>query len=424
MKNFIKGVMAISLSMLAVSSLSAQGLKVAPLSDRYQLEALGMSANHRYVTGLNIASYRAFVWNTEDDTIIENEGDYANCDFRHVTDDGRAFGIIGLDDMVTTNAAWLDPDGKVNILDEDMSACYDVTPDGKIAVGCLLDIDMWWPTACVWNDGVRTILPCPSFFECGIDNDGANAQFVSADGKVIAGYLLDNHSSRPAIIWRLQDDGTYAYEVISEKYWELNDGEGKPYREFQCLGLSQDGKWLCVAVQEEGATGFSRSEKVARLNLETNELEVANYPETSFYDGDSSYPSGISNDGTVVGTIVDEVEFRRGFYWRSGSSDAENLADAYPQYEELAHYDGFMHSVIGISADARYIVGYGLPVTIKNGQADYDFVSYLLDTGVASSINNIRAPQVKNLRRYNLYGQPVGVDARGLIIEGNKLVIK
>lgn len=408
-------IMSMAASLLSLGAV-AQSIVLSPYDTPMQLEALGMSDNHRYITGLNVASFCAFVWDTETGAVVESQGDFLNCDFRAITDDGRAFGILGADDMVTTYAAWLSADGEPHLLDTLMSACYDVTTDGTLAVGCLLD-EMWYPTACYWKDGERHMLPCPTKAECGIANDGANAQFVSADGKVIVGYLQDDNSSRPALVWRLQADGSYQADVISKPFWELRDGMGKPYRRFEALGVSANGEWVCLALQGEK----NARERAGRMNLLTGQVQQAECPSPAFYADDTCYPSGIADDGTVVGTICDASGFRRALLWRADSLEAGQLADAFPALEVISTLDAFMNHGIAISPDGRYICGYGCPVFQDElGEADYGFQSYLIDTLGGLSL---AAPHVQAMpsASYDLSGRPVERPCGGLRVHDGRV---
>lgn len=402
---------------LTCNSLVAQVFNATPVDGASQYEALGMSANHRYVVGLNVATYKGFVWDTDNNTFLQNQGDYANTDFRHVTDDGRAFGTLGEDDMVTTNAAYFETEGKIHLLENSMSACYDVTPDGSVAVGCLLD-ELWTPKACIWVDGKRVMLPCPTNRQTSIVNYGANAMFISGDGKVIAGYLQDNLSSRPLIIWRQAEDGTYDFDVVSEKYWEETDGQGKPFRKFECLGLSQSGEWVCLAVQREGEGGYTTPESLARLNLVTGELEEAKYPTDKFSESDSSFPSGIANNGTVIGSLLHDEMGYKGIVWKAGNENVECISDVFPQFDKLKLYENFIHMAVAISPDAKYIAGFGC-------SADYEYQSYLINARTPLDIEHVfENNNIEPNRSFNLYGQPVDASTKGLIIERNKLIIR
>ena len=391
-------------------AVSAQSLQTSDIADQHQYEALGMSANHRYITGLNAGTYRAFIWDTEAGTIIENDGDYANCDFRAITNDGHAYGILGSEDMVTTNASIIDANGKVSILEHDMSQVFDVTPDGSVAVGCLLDAT-WLPTAAVWRNGKRILLPIPTPDECGFQHDGANAQYISADGKVIAGYLQDWHSSRPGIVWRLQDDGSYKADVISKGRWELNQGEGKPYLEFSPLGISPNGKWLCLAAQKEGAFNMPGREFMIRMNLETGEVIESGNPVTEMcdQDNDNFYPTAIADDGTCVGVIRTATNML-GIIWRNGTSGPSLLSEEFPTIEQFAGYDEYVGNPVAISADGAYIAGFGCPFTFTAGGLDYNFESYLLYTGKATGIADIKSIKLPS-STYNIQGQAINPSA-------------
>lgn len=411
------------LSVLAVAlciTVNAQTITTSEFSPALQLEGLGMSANHRYVTGLNVATFRAFIWDTVTGDVVENDGDYANCDFRCVTNDGRAFGILGLDDMVTTNASSFGLDAAVTTVDEEMSQVFDVTSDGKIAVGCLLD-DMWLPTACVWKDGERAILPCPSPEECGFDHDGANALYVSADGSIIAGYLQDWHSSRPAIIWRLQNDGSYKADVISKDVWELNFGGGKPYLEFQVQGISPNGKWICLAAQKEGEDFMPTYEFMVRMNLETGEIIESEVPNIDDFYADEMgfYPSSIADDGTIVGSLR-TFDGIRGLYWAADEAAPRYLSEVFPQFDLLVESDYYAHVPVKITADAKHIMGFGIPfIEYEDGYIEDNFITYLISKddadGVSIITHNFSADKT-----FNLHGQRVARDSKGIVISNGR----
>ncbi len=407
----------------------AQNITTSPVSDRYQLEALGASSNMRYVTGMNVARYGAFIWDTENNEVGEIIGDFANCDFRGVTNDGTAFGTISNEDMVTTYSASFDMTGKSKTIESQMSTIYGVTPDGSIAVGCMLDEIMWWPTACIWKDGVRTELPVPSKAECGIDHDGANAQFISADGKVIVGYLQDWVSARPAIVWRQQADGTYAADVISKDIWESAYGQGKKYLRFEPLGLSENGKWLCLSAQKEAGGSMPTPEFMVRMNLETGEIIESETPDFDFFEPTVTniYPTSIANDGTCIGSTKDEMGNQSGVIWKAGDKAPKLLAEVYPTVSQFEEYDYFQHHPITISADGKKIVGFGCPITVYEDGTDYDFETYLLDTEGTDGIATLKTMKPSaSSRSYTINGQQVlNKKQPGLYIEnGKKILVK
>ena len=406
----------------------AQKLTTTTANDRYQLEALGASSNMRYVTGLNVANYVSFIWDTETGNISEINGEYANCDYRAITNQGIAYGTLSAEDMVTTFSAHFDMNGTSTILDSQMSAVYDVTPDGSIVVGCLLDDIMWWPSACIWKNGERIMLPSPTEEECGIANDGACAQFISADGKIIVGYLQDWVSSRPAIIWRQQADGSYVADVISKDIWELRYGDGKKYLKFEALGISANGKWVCLAAQKEADGSMPTPEFMIRMNLETGEIFESETPDILYFEPavDNIYPTSIANDGTCIGSTRDELGFQRGVIWKIGDKAPKLLADEFPTLAQFEDYDAFHHHPITISSDGRKIVGYGCPVTIDaSGASDYDFVTYLLDMDGVDGIATIQTAKPASTASYNLAGQRIeGNKSKGGIVirNGHKFI--
>lgn len=409
------------IALAACMTANAQTINISEYSPALQLEGLGMSANHRYVTGLNVATYRAFIWDTQNNEVVENDGDYANCDFRAITNDGCAYGILGLDDMVTTNASTFGLDAATSTVEQDMSQIFDVTPDGTIAVGCLLD-DMWMPTACIWKNGERTILPCPTPEECGFDHDGANAQYVSADGSVIAGYLQDWHSSRPAIIWRLQADGSYKADVISKDIWELNYGDGKTYLEFQVQAISPNGKWLCLAAKKEAADFMPTYEFMVRMNLETGEITESAEPNIDEFYADEMgfYPSSIADDGTCIGTLQC-FDSMRGLYWAADEAAPRYLAEVFPQFDMLVEADYNVHVPVTITADAKHIMGFALPfIEEEDGELYDNFITYLISKDETDGISVLTHNFGTTNATYNLHGQRVGKNNRGIVIRNGK----
>lgn len=402
----------------------AQTIRTSDIAPNLQLECLGMSANHRYITGLNVGTYCSFVWDTETDAIVEHNGDHANSDFRGVTNDGVAYGILspdGSEDFMDVHSFRFGQDGIAQPVEQDgavMSQVFAVTPDGSVAVGCLLD-EMWLPTPCVWKDGERQMLPLPSSQDCGFGHDGACAQYVSADGKVIAGYLQDWYSSRPAIIWRQQADGTYVADVVSKEYF----GEGKSYNRFMAQGISGNGKWLCIdckKISEEAGLGGGF---MARMNLETGELTEAEYPDFISQDDNNFWPTSIADDGTCIGVLEQFDGYRQGLIWKGDATVPQLLSEMLPELEILQDYDFFMNNPVAISADGKYIAGYGCPITFYPDGPDYDFQSYLISIDGATGIANIKTHQLNNNRIYNISGQRVSHDFRGIIIRDGKKTI-
>lgn len=394
----------------------------------YQLEALGMSDNHRYVCGLNVATFSSFIWDTETGKVTHHDGDHINSDFRCVTDDGQAYGILspdGSEDMMEMYAATFGTDGVAQILDDEKTQIFDVTPDGTIAVGSTLD-DMWMPTACIWRNGERSFLPVPTSAECGIAHDGANAMFVSADGKVIAGYLQDWYSSRPAIIWRMQEDGNYKPEVVAKDYW----GNGNTYRRFETLGLSANGEWLALSVQYHETEEKATLERMARMNLITGELTESADPVVDYFDNEEMYyyPTAVANDGTCIGNLIQFDGARQGLIWQGDDYAPRYMTTVIPGIERLEEYDFFINCPVAISPDGQYIAGFGCPITEHEDGLDYDFESYLLNRNGSTfdAIQTVKLPGVTKQGLYDLLGRRLlSAPKKGLYIEnGNKHFVK
>ena len=128
-------------------------------------------------------------------------------------------------------------------------ACFAISNNG-IAVGnngyC----------ACYWKDGKEIELPQPAEGDAARDGMG-NAFSVSANGKYIignvstgAGYSVDNLMTEP-VIWTLQADGTYAYEVLPHDKTDFS-GRAPQYISAQCI--SEDGKFVVVQVRDYSGT--------------------------------------------------------------------------------------------------------------------------------------------------------------------------
>lgn len=402
----------------------AQEIKTSEISEPLQLECLGMSANNRYICGLNVATFRSFVWDTETDAVVEHDGDHANSDFRGVTNEGVAYGILspdGSEDFMDVHSFCFGQDGVAQPVEGDqevMSQVFAVTPDGSVAVGCLLD-GMWSPTPCIWKDGVRQMLPVPNAEDCGFPHDGACAQFVSADGKIIAGYLQDWYSSRPAIVWRQQADGTYIADVVAKEYF----GEGKNYNRFMAQGVSNNGKWLCIdckKITEEAGLG---GDFMARINLETGEMTEAATPDFISYDECNFWPNAIADDGTCIGVLEQADAFRQGLIWKGDAAAPQLLSEMLPELEILQEYDYFINNPVAISADGKNIAGYGCPITFYDDGPDYDYQSYLISLDGSTGIAEVKTHKLSN-KIYNISGQRVKADAKGIIIRDGRKIVK
>ena len=106
--------------------------------------------------------------------------------------------------------------------------------------------------ACYWKDGKEIELPQPAEGDAA-HNAMGNAFSVSANGKYIiggvstgTGFSADNLMMEP-VIWTLQTDGTYTYEVLPYDKTDFS-GRAPQYISAQCI--TEDGKFVVVQVRD------------------------------------------------------------------------------------------------------------------------------------------------------------------------------
>lgn len=388
-------------------------------------QVFGMSTNNKYVTvkSLDEANPAPGIWEfaKQDAFTPFSNPEITDASLYGITDDGTAVGFTETDAIVVS----LDGTVKVLPVPEDTEVggvavsytafCYGVTADGKTIVGVVSD-DNYNQQATIWRDGKYEFLPLPTVEEAGFEYSGSRADLISADGKVIAGALIDDMSTNPVIIWTLQDDGTYKYDYLAKDYFATSmDDTTSPLIAMtlsnQQGGMSPNGEWLSLTVVKNSMDFAEMIERPARFNLATRTLTI--HPLTDMHeDLDETaaiYASGISNDGTLVGFTDDNTQ-RVGIIWKSDSEQMMPLKSLYP---ELADYDDIANTVTGISGDARYIYGFG-EKAVGEG-VSYD--AYVLDTkyegtGIGSVESSSDSDTVTGV--YNLSGTRVGNSTEGL----------
>lgn len=180
----------------------------------------------------------------------------------------------------------------------------------------------------------RTILPVPTDEEAGFAVSGAAAKWISADGTRIFGYVRDDFSTDPLIVWDLQKDGSWKANFVSKAY-NHPTGEGNPqYMMFMPQGASADGNWVSLTVSKpyDFENWESPVEQVARLNLESGVVELL--------DGDNFVGYGISNDGTMIGATGGFMVFTRDSYvWPAGEKTAVNIKEVIAGIADLGLSD-------------------------------------------------------------------------------------
>ena len=376
----------------------------------YQPTAEAISSNHRYLTGpaVDIAGNAGmFVYDLETNKYaVAPAVDYYGADMRAVSDDGVSIGYNG--PGITYSI-----DGTVTVLEVPegyASIPRDADDDLSVIVGNYSVAPSYTGTkACIWRNGKIEDLPLPADEDLGFD--GSTAYYVSADGSVIAGYV-GNGVDNALVVWRLQSDGSYKYDLVYKNYLFDDNNPEKPYIVFSPSGMSRNGRYVALLLATEDVPFM-----IGRLDLVTNELE------TYAPDGTNDIPrewginsSAIADDGTVVGWVLAGdwmMQQRRGMIWCPGEKP-KLLADMYPELSDIATFDmiGF-NTICDITPDARYIAGFAYDEFFNNR-------SFVIDRGenLSTGINNTAAKPEgdKEAARYTVGGTAVNQPVKGINI--------
>ena len=371
--------LAVLLTLAAAAPATAQDFRVLDnitddAGNRYAVWAMAVSDNHKYVTGQAMSMTTGitgiFVYDLETGEYAVKEGvSEMGSDTRGVSDDGLAVGF-------NPNAVTLAIDGTMTDLETPAgceSGARDVSTDGSVIVGAYWDLETFYEHACVWKDGKMTRLPEPSSEEMGFSVNGTSANFCSEDGSVIVGYIADDHTTRPIIVWRLQDDGTYLCDPVCKEFFgRYEENTDKPYAVFKAANVSRNGKYAAVTVSEDGSVNH-----MARLDLGTMQLEVFTPDGSgSVETGTGSESGAVADDGTIAGwyqtSMVLAPYSRRACVWYAGTAEPVMLSEEY-DYPELDEFD-----------QAGYNLLYDITPDCKRGlgiayNADYEYVTYVID---------------------------------------------
>ena len=323
----MKKTLTLFLALLTTCAAGAQSLKViGGSSDNYML--ISVSPNGKYAAGINQSTNNSILWDINSGEVLETANqETANC----VNNEGVMVGYQGdypvkiLPDLTV-----------VQLLTDTMGMANAISDDGII---CGATMDAGYIThACVWKDGQTIMLPEPTTEEAGTEVNGTSAKYISGDGKVIAGYVQDNMSTWPLIIWRLQDDGTYKVFPICKTYF--NDGTDtankNPYYSFQATSISHNGKWVALQVSELGESGFLTAARMARYDIDADTIQVAALATIDGNEENTECLScGISDNGTMTGIYNWAFMYsRKGLLWPAGKGEADLLANSYKSIEE------------------------------------------------------------------------------------------
>jgi len=293
-------------------------------------------------------------------------------------------------DLTTYEAIKLIPEGE-------SAGAFDVTDDGKMAVGCYNDVPAYWQNG-VWTTlplpieggtgGVYSVTPdgtkmagrvfSPSWatgyacvWENGelievnhatVDRFGENANFneingISADGNTILGCL--NYNVLPNRTAFLMKDGEYF--MFGAHVYDPETG-GDEYNFYDVLSLSPNGKWVTGDIYwveemwvNEGNVPFRYDVENDITELFLNDSEVASF--------------AVDDEGNLYGATPLNYPIRSTRFLKNGqwvSFDQEILTEYGLSVYEETGYDE-LGSIFSVSADGKTIVG-------TNGSAKYNWV--------------------------------------------------
>lgn len=415
------------LGLALCATVNAQSLRIlspglgTPGIDEPQLMGLSISPDGRYVCGSIEMGTGYFVADIVNNTYsIEVSEDPEGAELRHVDNNGVAIGFNG--PGVTYSIDGVETVLKVPSEDYKYILGEAISNDGSVMVGSLVAKGYATDAAYCKDGGDWKLLPQGTEEQLGeYAGEGSAAKYISGDGKVILGYV---GSFGPAVLWIMNDEGEYELDPLFTRYTILND-EDMAAGEKQLLGLtatalSNNGKYAAfLGILLDGED--IRYVPVV-YDIENQSLKIYSEPQEIDIYGTGLMPSAIADDGTFVGIIGDQPLFRcaGSFIWKAGEADAENLYEAYPCYGEAFVISDSMGYCVptGISADGRYIMGYGYYCEdFYDDEAIPYFATYVIDTEITTGIEKpATATNATPEAFYTIDGKRLDRMAKGLNI--------
>ncbi len=382
--------------MASTAAVAQNGL--TEIQTDYNMQILAISPNGKYVAGAT--GDKAFVgdWAENKFSYFDAESVEGTAEARDVDNDGVAVGY-------NMYAFKMKLDGTHEYLEGSGGIGEGITSDGSVVCGSVdRTIDdpddsyaTWLTHACIWKDGKMQVLPEPTDAWLKFTSNGTSAKAINGDGTVIAGQIVDDMATYPAVVWHQNRDGSYSADPISRNKFEVGDGDN-PFWVYQVTGISENGKWLTFLLQENGSYSYT----LGRYNLDTDEMEVCKLDgsDPNFPAETSLYSSKVANDGTIVGWAEPALNSRLGIIWKPGEPAAKLLADEYSAAGKFAEYDvSFTHTPTDITPDGKYITGFGM-------NTEGYIVGYVFNTEeydpTATAISNVTA-QKENNRKDAIY---------------------
>lgn len=383
MKKTLLSIAAITASLNA--AVAQNGITELPDADHNGLMITVMSPDGKFVAGSNSSTYGGFIFNLENDKMVnfdvnpaEDENVDVDLQIKAIANSGLAVGWNGPASTFDFSTQKCTTFGAT-----DQYLFNGISPSANYIVGARYDGDLTEGTPCVFQNGTPLDLPLPSNSFLGYESAGAAALSV-ADNGTVSGYFVDDMATRPATTWALLNDGaTFFPYPVSRPYFAPTAESSKPYAMFSCdqTTMSPNGKWLVINYEKYVGDGSVIG--TARYNLQTDEVEffTPNEEDERFAEvGAEVYGFGIADDGTVVGFYGGAYGPRVGFLWKAGETDIQRLATAFPGATRLADYDeGYFNTPSAISADGRYIAGFAY-ISPEDQDEDEYYLSWVLDT--------------------------------------------
>lgn len=244
MKKTLLSIAAITVSLSA--AVAQNGITELPDADHNGLMITAMSPNAKFVAGSNASTFGAFIFDLENDKIVNfdvNPSDDPDADvdlqIKAIANNGLAVGWNGPAATFDFSTQKCTTYGAT-----DQYLFNGISPSGGYIVGARYDGTQTEGTPCIFHEGTPRDLPLPSNSFLGYESAGAAALSV-ADNATISGYFVDDMATRPATTWALLNDGaTFFPYPVSRPYFAATAESSKPYAMFSCdqTTMSPNGK--------------------------------------------------------------------------------------------------------------------------------------------------------------------------------------
>lgn len=289
-----------------------------------------------------------------------------------------------------------------------------VTEDGRIFCGLAYIQDDPRYYAAYWEDEECHLLPTPTADETGWPIYGSRARFISDDGNIIAGYMVDRLSTFPFIYWTRKDDGSYEMHPVFQDYFcDIRDND-KTYVRFCPYAMSPNGRWVVLLTKYSDPTGvFSTNSTIALYDIPTGKITPVpvdgnhNIPVDAFLQ---VWDHGVANDGTIVGWF-EHLKGRSPFIVYPDELQPRLLADVFDTFGPLADYEDIGDNAVScITPDGRYIAGCAWTISRQYDIGFYE--GYVIDTG-RSAMDEGGSAEDSGVAAIAAEGEPAYFDIAG-----------